>query len=918
MNRLVLILIVTVFLFSCADKVTKGGTGIETTNSISGVLHKEDGAAATYTEVSLRSSLYVPKDEYLTKLGVSPDFVLYDTTDNEGVFQFIVTDTGTFIVEAFVTDTSALLHPVQKKDSVPIDIGELTAALTGSLSGVVFFPQNESGKVLIQVIGTRKYALLDSGVVDFSITSLPQGMYILRITGVSPYRDPVEINNVVVLSGEITADLELTVSNAQTGGIKGKLAFPAGQTGRADIKLVESDSIIVPDSLTGMFEIVNLKAGRYILLGWGEKPFRDTVRVTVDVSWGEVTENIVLTLGSPVSGIVRGQVTLPDNQTGSYSVWIIENGRTVVPDVVTGNFEITDLDSGFYTLQAWGVKPPRDTVEYQVEMGWNQLVDTVLLKLGVPIKGGVSGTVFLPDGQSGSLRLQLENDTAVYTPDSSSGVFAISSLDSGKYTIKAWGVNPPRDTVSKQVEVQWGITTGTIDILLGTPLPGEIKGIVTMPEGQGGRYFVALEDDTVFVNVDTASGVFSMTELDSGEYTIQAWGIQPVRDTVKQTVIVKWGSVSDNVTLVLGAPVTGSITGNVWFSAAKRDSVIVKVSGENVSAVTDTAGDFILQNVPNGYHTLLAYKMVSGSDTLRQDSIEVLPQKVTGGVEFRFKLKALIVDGINDHDWEQISINVIAILEGSGNFVVSRSTSPDTSAVASAWDSWTPDYSAYDVILLNYNSPDLMDNTLYSWPQAVKDDFEAYVNNGGGVVALQSSHFIHGDWSPYVYMMGVGQYSLTEWQGYELTETGEPYQILVNKSSPATQNYEQHKIQVILSSHPITKGIPEYWLHTKDYVYGGLRGPAQNMTVLSCTWDSAGEHNKPVDWLVDYGKGKIYNLSIGYVDSYTGNTAMQCAGFQTMLIRGAEWVASGLVSYDVPADFPTETAVSIRDNLGSK
>jgi uncharacterized protein len=39
---------------------------------------------------------------------------------------------------------------------------------------------------------------------------------------------------------------------------------------------------------------------------------------------------------------------------------------------------------------------------------------------------------------------------------------------------------------------------------------------------------------------------------------------------------------------------------------------------------------------------------------------------------------------------------------------------------------------------------------------------------------------------------------------------------------------------------------------------------------------------------------------------------MQCAGFQTTLLRGAEWAATGGVRIDVPEDFPTADRASAR------
>ena len=48
------------------------------------------------------------------------------------------------------------------------------------------------------------------------------------------------------------------------------------------------------------------------------------------------------------------------------------------------------------------------------------------------------------------------------------------------------------------------------------------------------------------------------------------------------------------------------------------------------------------------------------------------------------------------------------------------------------------------------------------------------------------------------------------------------------------------------------------------------------------------------------------------------NTAMQCTGFQVLLLRGAEWAATGKVTQKVPKDFPTETQSSYRKDYKEK
>jgi hypothetical protein len=48
------------------------------------------------------------------------------------------------------------------------------------------------------------------------------------------------------------------------------------------------------------------------------------------------------------------------------------------------------------------------------------------------------------------------------------------------------------------------------------------------------------------------------------------------------------------------------------------------------------------------------------------------------------------------------------------------------------------------------------------------------------------------------------------------------------------------------------------------------------------------------------------------------NIAMQCTGFQVLLLRGAEWAATGKVTQKIPADFPTATQCTYRLNYKEK
>ena len=50
-------------------------------------------------------------------------------------------------------------------------------------------------------------------------------------------------------------------------------------------------------------------------------------------------------------------------------------------------------------------------------------------------------------------------------------------------------------------------------------------------------------------------------------------------------------------------------------------------------------------------------------------------------------------------------------------------------------------------------------------------------------------------------------------------------------------------------------------------------------------------------WGSTYGKRRVYENVLGH-----DVEAMQSAGFQTLLIRGVEWAATGETSYPLPAE----------------
>lgn len=240
-------------------------------------------------------------------------------------------------------------------------------------------------------------------------------------------------------------------------------------------------------------------------------------------------------------------------------------------------------------------------------------------------------------------------------------------------------------------------------------------------------------------------------------------------------------------------------------------------------------------------------------------------------------------------------------LEETGLFTVEVSTTPPAGETL---ENFRPQFSNYKVVLMNYNGA--------SWPEKTEKDFEDFVKNGGGVVIVHSANNSFPEWEEYNKMIGIGG-----WEGRD--EKSGPYvyydeatEKVVKDPSPGIggSHGPEHAFKVTLrdKKHPITKDLPEVWMHEKDELYDRLRGPAENMEVLATAFSAkeqkgTGRH-EPVLMVLNYGKGRIFHTVLGH-----GNYSQKGIGFKTTLQRGAEWTATGKVTQKVPSEF-SEVAVA--------
>jgi len=293
------------------------------------------------------------------------------------------------------------------------------------------------------------------------------------------------------------------------------------------------------------------------------------------------------------------------------------------------------------------------------------------------------------------------------------------------------------------------------------------------------------------------------------------------------------------------------------------------------------------------------------------------------------KLKALIVDGQNNHEvWPKSTIMMKQYLEASGLFEV------DVARTKNVWKSereaaylplakagesepvknsktdpnFKPDFAKYNVVISNFGWK------AAAWPEATRKAFEKYMADGGGFVSVHAADNCWSEWPEFNQMIGLGGWG-------DRTEKDGPYVYydkagkIVRDTSPgkAGKHIPAHEFVVTIRNHehPITKGLPDFWLHSKDECYSRLRGPAENLTILATGCDSpelqAAGRNEPLLMVLDYHKGRVFHTTLGH-----DTEAFEGVGFITTFLRGTEWAATGKVTQKIPADFPGAAKSSAR------
>jgi uncharacterized protein len=249
------------------------------------------------------------------------------------------------------------------------------------------------------------------------------------------------------------------------------------------------------------------------------------------------------------------------------------------------------------------------------------------------------------------------------------------------------------------------------------------------------------------------------------------------------------------------------------------------------------------------------------------------------------------------------------MLDDAGRFDVTVVTSPAKGQDMSAFK---PVFAGYSAVLMDYEGDD--------WPEATRQAFAEYIRGGGGLVLAHAADNAFPKWPEFLEISGVGG-----WGGRD--ETWGPKvrwrdgKMTLDAATPGNAMHPAKHDFLIVSratDHPIMKDLPAEWLQASDEIYSQLRGPAKNLQVLATASaekakGGTGEH-EPMFMTIQYGKGRVFHNTLGHVGPTESAPvpSLSSVGYIVSIQRGTEWAATGAVTQDVPADFPTATRTSLR------
>ena len=227
-------------------------------------------------------------------------------------------------------------------------------------------------------------------------------------------------------------------------------------------------------------------------------------------------------------------------------------------------------------------------------------------------------------------------------------------------------------------------------------------------------------------------------------------------------------------------------------------------------------------------------------------------------------VKVLILSGKNNHEWQKTTPILMRIFKVSKLFTVTVTENPDTMSYTS--------FKRFELIVSNRNTwPDNKIRLGAQW----ENDFERYVNEGGGVLSLHAGASSFYGWEAY-HRIGIGRWGKETSHG------------------PRTKGH----LYALDQNHPITRGMEAFYTIDEIWEKTDIFPGSTPIASLSAKDEKDGHLIDVLAVFVSQtGAGRSFFTTLGHDER-----ALLNSGVQTLLLRAAQWCARKEVSIEIPDD----------------
>jgi len=233
-------------------------------------------------------------------------------------------------------------------------------------------------------------------------------------------------------------------------------------------------------------------------------------------------------------------------------------------------------------------------------------------------------------------------------------------------------------------------------------------------------------------------------------------------------------------------------------------------------------------------------------------------------------LRALVLSGANNHDWTQTTPALEQILEDSGRFEVDVTDDPSSMTADSL--------AAYDLVISNWTNWPEEERV---WGEEAEKALLDFVRSGKGFSLFHAASACFSEWPEYQRLIGA------TWD------------------KAATGHGAIHSFPVTITDHkhPITRGLPDFSIRDELWHKMAIQPKARALCAAESFAEKGGSGaDEPVVLVSRFGNGRSFYLTLGH-----DVAAMDTLGWRMLMLRGAEWAATGRVTTDRP--IPIEAAL---------